>query len=480
MQSAKPCWLVLMAFITLAMLQMPAQLATGSVQEDYSWVGIGRKEVIPQNLPWYPLIVFGDNRPEDVSSVKQPPVFIEIVKEMKLINPLAVVGTGDHVGSGRIDQMIEFTRIMSSLINVWVIEGNHDIGTADALAWWHEHIAPKMYFKDDFPGWRIVFVSTEISYGEYQALRNFLDDALNTTRKVIIVLHKPIEPDLEHNAPPEIKNMVKSAIQKYGNVELVMQGHWHGYAAVDDECTKYVVTGGAGAPLYQSGGKHHYIILTLWSNGTYSMIPVSAEDGEIKIIHEGNSTIIINTKEALDGKPTPIPVRVRLQLSDGVPAYAVINALPGATELQVKDDGSKIEAVINATTSWYLYIPVYPNAIMNSSTGASTLSLDYSNLIPVTITEWVTRTEITTVTVTIRNTVTKTVESTITTTQPLTATKTITSTATNYETITTTLTETQEDQQGLIRVLGGLAIGLVIGAGLAMIVIRSRQSRVSA
>lgn len=480
MQSEKACWLVLIAFIALASLQIPTQIAVGSGQEGYSWVGIGRKEMIPQNLPWYSLIVFGDNRPEDVSSVKQPQVFIDIVKEMKLINPPAVVGTGDHVGSGRTDQMIEFMRIVSSLSNVWVIEGNHDVGMPDALAWWHEHIAPKMYFKDDFPGWRIVFVSTEINYGEYQALRSFLDLALNTTRKVIIVLHKPVEPDLKHNASPEIKNIVKSAVQKYGNVELVMQGHWHGYAAVDDEGTKYVVTGGGGAPLYQSGGKHHYIVMTLWSNGTYSMIPISAEDGEIKVIHEGNSTIIINMKETLDGKPAALPVRIRLQLSNGIPAYAVINALPGVTELQVNDDGSKIEVAINITTSWYLYIPTYPNAIINSSTDSSTLSLNYSNLVPVTITEWVTRTEITTVTVTIRNTVTKTVESTITTTQPLTITETITSTATNYETVITTFTEMQEDQQGLIRVLGGLAIGLVLGAGLAMIVVRSRQSRVSA
>jgi len=56
---------------------------------------------------------FGDNRPSDTTSVVLPPVFKEIVKEIKVLNPLAVIGTGDHTGEGSIAQIDKLYELLN-------------------------------------------------------------------------------------------------------------------------------------------------------------------------------------------------------------------------------------------------------------------------------------------------------------------------------------------------------------------------------
>ena len=48
-------------------------------------------------------------------------------------------------------------------------------------------------------------------------------------------------------------------------IALVLSGHIHGYAAVEEDGVKYIISGGAGAPLTSSRegiiGKYNYVLV---------------------------------------------------------------------------------------------------------------------------------------------------------------------------------------------------------------------------
>jgi hypothetical protein len=67
-----------------------------------------RLKPIPQNLPWYPIMIFGDNRPSIIYSNYPPEVFYRVVSEMDAANLLATIGLGEHVGYGYESQYAVF------------------------------------------------------------------------------------------------------------------------------------------------------------------------------------------------------------------------------------------------------------------------------------------------------------------------------------------------------------------------------------
>jgi len=45
-----------------------------------------------QNLPWYPIMIFGDNRPSNTYANYPPELFYRVVNEMDVSNLLATIG----------------------------------------------------------------------------------------------------------------------------------------------------------------------------------------------------------------------------------------------------------------------------------------------------------------------------------------------------------------------------------------------------
>ena len=320
--------------------------------------------VIPDNLPWYPLVVFGDNRPDNIHAIKYSNVFYRMMREMEVINPLAVIGTGDHTGTGSKEQIDYFIETMSRFDNVWACLGNHDLINGE-LNYWIENVAPEYYYIDNIPGWRIVFINSEDS--DIQRLRLITEDMLkDTNRSIILVVHRPLYPNVEHNLWDRGGEFFQSIIQLVNryNVKLVLQGHWHGFASQKINGVEYIITAGAGAPLYYKPsavenatvvtGKHHYMILILYPNGEYTYTPVDVSAGNIEVRRLNETTILIhNTKLDLWSEYIKLPIRVNITVYNET-YNVVLMANPGYTILSYTVSKGKIMIRTNST-NWYIY-----------------------------------------------------------------------------------------------------------------------------
>ncbi len=348
---------ILAIWIVLLVLSICTPVATsGSVYED-------SRKPIPDNLPWYPLVVFGDNRPDPEENVKLPSVYYDIIEEARVINPFAVIGTGDHTGKGTKRQIDELAKSLKDLENVWMALGNHDLWEGN-IRYWETVIAPEYYYVDDIPGWRIAFVNSD---ADTRSLSKQLDTVLNTSsRFVILVIHRPLYPDVGHNIRYSKKQLVENYIREKPNVKLVLQGHWHGYAVGARGGVEYIITGGAGAPLYNwpttiPGAKdvikmkYHYLILILYPDGSYEYYPVSVS-GEV-VVRDLNETarIILNNKTDPRGNPVEIPIRVRYVVN-GREYYVVVMANYGSTIINYKVVGNMVLFYTNSS-KWYVYSP---------------------------------------------------------------------------------------------------------------------------
>lgn len=401
---------------------------------------------VPQGLPWYPVAAFGDNRPEDTSAAELPSTYHQLVGEVNASRPFALLGTGDHVGAGRVDQIIEFLRTLEGVENVLVIEGNHDVGPGHS--YWLEEVAPRMYYWDGIPGWRVVLFSTEIPSTEYRGLSSFLDTALNTSRHVILVYHRPAYPDVGYNMDPGMRSILMDEVRSHGNVGIALQGHWHGFAEEVVEGVLFIITGGAGAPLYQSGGRNHYLYLVLEPGGKFEVIPVALGpgSGEVRVRRAGGEIIISNTKLGINGSPVSVPVRVRLPI-DGVDAYAVIMAPPSITEVSARVEGGRIVVSTNASTRWYIYYETPSGTAVNSSDSDHELSLPMPEGVGyVTVTATSHELVEERVTITLPRTTTRT--SVVTSTETFSTTVTETETVTQPLTVTTTYTSVETVSKG--------------------------------
>ncbi len=325
------------------------------------------RTTIPDNLPWYPLIVFGDNRPRNTRSILFPSVFYEIVREIKTIQPLALIGTGDHTGRGDILQVDELYRVLSEdLENVWLALGNHDLKMGQ-LQYWIKKVAPEYYKIDDIPGWRVAIINSEASLISW---RNQLEEVLKGlyNRSVILVFHRPAYPYVEHNLASDKVSILMDSIKRFNHVKLILQGHWHGYGYERRENITWLITGGAGAPLYNYPKKpydsstiilqkYHYTILILYPNQTFNFIPILVGDnnGEVAVNKINSSAIYIkNTKFDIFGRPVSIPVRVRLNYGKWA-LYSVVMVPPYFSVIinyKVQDDMVLVKC--NAS-NWYVY-----------------------------------------------------------------------------------------------------------------------------
>jgi hypothetical protein len=315
---------------------------------------LGKHEEIPDNLPWYFVAVFGDNRPSTTWLVKYPDVYYMLINEVSISNPFAVIGTGDHTGSGLLEQMLEFVRTVENLSNVWVIEGNHDIGGSEARTYWLSNIAADMYFRDDFPGWRFIFFSTELPRTKWDNLTMFLNQSLNTNRKAVLVFHRPLFPYVDHNIDSDLASLIKPVIRSHDNVVLALQGHWHGYTSQVIGGVRYVITGGAGAPPYDPGTAYHYLYLILYPNGTYMLTTVKIKEGNLTVKRSNDSVIITNTKLDIYLDNVSIPMRTWISYKD-INVSVVLIANPGNTTISILKEDSNVYLTINPETQWYAY-----------------------------------------------------------------------------------------------------------------------------
>lgn len=248
-----------------------------------------RSVVIPRNLPWYPLVLFGDNRPSNTYSDIPPPVFFTAVSEIDSIYPVATIGLGDHVGYGYESQYKTFYQIMAStrLENLWFAMGNHEVVYPKGWGYWSKYIGPLYVIRDDIPAWRIAVLNTEVDVAQWSRMLNETYRDLGA-RSLLMVFHRPVYPNVNHNIKTEHNSTIHEYMNRYGWPTLVVQAHWHGWARYEYNNTLWLISGSTGAPLYsvndcQPGAEcvadYNYLWLILRPDKTYAYAPVSVARG---------------------------------------------------------------------------------------------------------------------------------------------------------------------------------------------------------
>jgi len=417
------------------------------------------RKTIPGNLPWYSIVVFGDNRPVDEMAVEQPEVFYQLINELENIYPLAVIGLGDHVGYGTPQQYEKLYSILNKtrLENLWLAPGNHDVQYA-GLTYWRQYVGADTIIVDDIPGWRIALVNSEADQNTWRVqLEQAYTDLGN--RQLILGYHRPLYPNVQHNLKPGYDNILLSVMNTRGWPKIALQAHFHAWVKYAVNGTEFLITAGAGAPLYSCSNvidpdaecvsEYHYLILKLYPNGSYAYWTVKLGEGSgtVKVIPLNSTAYsVVNSKVDVYGNPVKIPVRLKFKL--GSATVYVVADIPPSTSMVFNLDPAKATLMLSTNTSYYVYIvkeglaePIVLTGyatVLNLSQYVAPGSVSVETPAAIVRAETVTTTQIALVT----RTVTSTVEKTTTSTQYLTTTFTTTTTEKVTETVTRAIAET--------------------------------------
>jgi len=215
---------------------------------------IARITATPVSTPLR-FVVMGDSR-------SNPKVFADLLAVTASLKPAFSINTGDIVPGGEPDEFAYFfTQIKDVNWPFLIVPGNHDTGPSRGRLYEELFGRPDYYF--DYAGIR--FVAVDNATGKITAEQlAWLSDVLTTDLCKFVFIHMP---------PSVIKkwdfHAFSAGAQEFADlvaakkVERVYVGHIHGFGVAEYEGVRYVLTGGAGAGLYErlAPGNIHNIVL---------------------------------------------------------------------------------------------------------------------------------------------------------------------------------------------------------------------------
>jgi predicted phosphodiesterase len=204
-------------------------------------------------------VVMGDNR-------GNYEVLREIIVGANRQDPAFMINTGDLVTHGGAREFQRFLAVIrQSHAPYFTVVGNHDVGR-DGLRNYREIFGDENY-SFDYGGCR--FIVLDNSLGHFPEARlQWLDHMLETPLRKFVFLHKP--PDVgkwgkAFDASPWHENAQRfTEVIGRHKVDRVFMGHIHTYGEKEIDGVRYIVTGGAGAPLDPSPHAYfHYVLVTV-------------------------------------------------------------------------------------------------------------------------------------------------------------------------------------------------------------------------
>jgi predicted phosphodiesterase len=179
-----------------------------------------------------------------------------------------LIHTGDLVNSGTGPQWQEFAGIMADAeLPFYPVAGNHDDFGGNLDGYLAHSGAPAIHYS--FDRGPIHFAMADSHNGGISADElAWLRDDLGTTNqpiKMVVLHHPPFDPDgTDHIMAFGNAGFMDLMVEQ--EVDYVFAGHIHAYAQEERDGVVYVITGGAGAPLYRTGhpeAYHHYLRVTV-------------------------------------------------------------------------------------------------------------------------------------------------------------------------------------------------------------------------
>jgi predicted phosphodiesterase len=172
--------------------------------------------------------------------------------------------TGDLVNVGSVAQWQAFEQTMEGFaLPFYPVPGNHDSLNGQLEGYLAHSGAPAAHYSFDQGPVHFTMADSHnggISAGELAWLR---EDLVATTQpiKMVLLHHPPFDPDGTDHIMA-YGNEAFMALMAEQEVDYVFAGHIHAYAREERDGVAYIITGGAGAPLYGSDHPlafHHYL-----------------------------------------------------------------------------------------------------------------------------------------------------------------------------------------------------------------------------
>lgn len=214
--------------------------------------------------------VLGDNRSGDR-------VYAKVVHQMMLRKPLFAVNTGDVIPHpGNRDQWAHFWETSKEVaVPYFLAVGNHDVDDAESQAVWRDEVdLPGNETSYHFVVGRSLFVvldscepgaDRKIAGRQLARLSRTLDPA--RFEHQFVFLHHPVflwkganhEGESLDRYPDDRDRLHQLFVRK--RVDAVFVGHEHAYHRMERDGVAYIVTGGAGAPLYGRDNFNHFVLV---------------------------------------------------------------------------------------------------------------------------------------------------------------------------------------------------------------------------
>jgi predicted phosphodiesterase len=209
-----------------------------------------------------------------------PRVYRQVLEAVMADGSEFLVHTGDLVNDGTESQWQAFRDTMLGFsLPFYPVPGNHD-GLDGELDGYLQHSgAPAPHYSFD---WGVVHFTLADSHhggitgGEWDWLR---DDLGSTGQeiKMVVLHHPPFDPDGTDHIMA-FGNEAFMALMVEQEVDYVLTGHIHAYAREERDGVVYVITGGAGAPLYTEDHPqafYHYLhVAVLGEEVTISVVRI--------------------------------------------------------------------------------------------------------------------------------------------------------------------------------------------------------------
>jgi predicted phosphodiesterase len=179
-----------------------------------------------------------------------------------------LIHTGDLVNSGTQAQWQEFEGIMADVnLPFYPVAGNHDDFGGSLEGYLAYSGAPAAHYSFDYGPIHFTLADSHdggITADELAWLRDDLSST-DLPLKMVVLHHPPFDPDGTDHIMA-FGNAGFMALMVEHQVDYVFAGHIHAYAREERDGVVYIITGGAGAPLYRTGhpeAYHHYLQVTI-------------------------------------------------------------------------------------------------------------------------------------------------------------------------------------------------------------------------
>jgi len=204
-------------------------------------------------------VVFGDNK-------GNVPLFSSVAESIYAEEPLFVVGVGDFVRNGNVQEFLKFVEIYEELVDydLLPVMGNHDMGHKKKE---FMYLFGKLDYSFDYGGCRFLILDNAEGKLTKEQLA-WADGKLEESHSLrkFVFMHEPpktIGKWAWHSFDKGADEFVE-LMEKY-QVDEVFMGHIHAYSTDEYNGVNYTVTGGGGTSLNKKygpkGNIHHYMVV---------------------------------------------------------------------------------------------------------------------------------------------------------------------------------------------------------------------------